>query len=300
MTASIACVIEPAGGILGPPGYATSVAVTDSRWYLREAYGYSYGGHDNVGRRGEMNLERVPGYTRTGDGQQSVTGLGASLDGFRLLAGWKTSEHGCLIVRNRWSGDHTGINGKILGEFGPARTLGGVAVAQKGGRYYGFSLTAFSLTMCDITAPAPMQPGQRQMSGTVAGAPGGTGLVAAGDTVAWLTQAGGLVTYSPGGAPCITPESAVCVGMEGPRIVLGKAAGMTGPDGRYYDLGGFPSAVTLLQGVPYACVGPVLFRAGVAIFTMPSGIGTVVQCVGWGDRLYAATTDRLVVVRVGP
>lgn len=296
----IVCTIEPAGGILGPPGYATSVTLTTDRWYLREAYGYSWGGHDNVGRRGEMNLERVPGYTRTGDGQQSVTGLGASADGFRLLAGWKTSEHGCLIVRNRWSGDHSGINGQILGEFGPARTLGGVAVAVKGGRYFGLSLSQHALTLSDITAPQALPPGKRQFSSTVPGAPGGTGLVASGDTVAYLTTAGELVTYTPGGSPCITSESAVCLGMEGTGIVLGKAQGMTGPDGRYFHLGGFPSAVALLQGVPYAWVGPVLYREDVAIFSMPSGIGTVVDVKAFGDRLYCATTDRLVVVRVGP
>lgn len=300
MTASIVCAIEPAGGILGPPGYATSVTLTTDRWYLREAYGYSWGGHDNVGRRGEMNLERVPGYTRTGDGQQSVTSLGVSADGFRLLAGWKTSEHGCLIVRNRWSGDHSGINGQILGEFGGARALGGVAVAVKGGRYYGFSLSAFALTQCDITSPTPMQPGQRQASSAVPGAPGGTGLVAAGDTVAYLTQAGELVTYTPGGAPCITSEAAVCVGMEGAEIVLGQAEGMTGPEPRYFHLGGFPSAVALLQSVPFAWVGPVLYREDVPIFTMPAGIGTVVDCKGFGDRLYCATTGLLVVVGVGP
>lgn len=298
--AEIVCVVAPAGGILGPPGYATSVAITTDRWYLREAFGVSWGGHDNVGRRGEANLERVPGYEKVGDGFMTVTGLGASADGFRVLVGWKQDNHGCMILRNRWREDHSGPNAKPIGEFGPPRTLGGVAVAQKSGRYYGFSLSQHALTMCDITAPLKVPPGIRQLSNPVYGTPGGTGLVASGDTVAYLTTAGELVTYTPGGSPCITSESAVCLGMEGTGIVLGKAQGMTGPDGRYFHLGGFPSAVALLQGVPYAWVGPVLYREDVAIFSMPSGIGTVVDVKAFGDRLYCATTDRLVVVRVGP
>jgi len=297
MGAEIVCTIEPAGGILGPPGYATSIALTDSRWYLREAYGYSYGGHDNVGRRDAINLERIPGYTRTGDGQQTVTGIGASWDGSRLLAGWKTSEHGTLIVENRSSVNKRVANGTVRGEFGGARQLGGVAVAVKGGRYYGFALSGFGLTMADITSPVPMQPGQRQPSQAVPGAPGGMGLVASGDTVAYI-HGGDLVTFSPGGAPCVTSEHAVCVGMEGPGIVLGQVEGMTAPGGTYYHLGGFPSTVALLQSVPYAWVGPVLYREDVAILTMPSGIGTVVDMKGFGDRLYCATTDAVVVVRV--
>lgn len=297
MGAEIVCTIEPAGGILGPPGYATSIALTADRWYLREAFGCSWGGHDNVGRRGEVNWEQVSGYAKVGDGFMTVSGLGASFDGFRVVAGWKPDNHGALVIRNRWSGDHTGINGKILGEFGPARTLGGVAVAVKDGRYFGFSLSQHALTMADITSPVPMQPGQRQASSAVPGAPGGTGLVASGDTVAYLSQVGDLVTYSPGGAPCITSESAVCLGIEGVRFVLGKARGFWAY-GHDYDLGGFPSAVALLQGVPYAWVGPVLYRQDVAIFTMPSGIGTVVDMKGFGDRLYCATTDAVVVVRV--
>lgn len=296
----IICIVEPAGGILDPPGYATSVAVSRDRWFLRAANGCTWGGHDSVGRRGEVNWERVTGYQKTGDSFQSVTSLGVSADGFRLLAGWKRDDHGCLIVRNRWAGDHSGPNGQILGEFGGARTLGGVAVAVKNGRYYGFSLSQHALTQADITTPPKLAPGIRQPSVTIPGTPGGTGLVASGDTVAYLTTAGELVTYTPGGSPCITSESAVCLGMEGTGIVLGKAQGMTGPDGRYFHLGGFPSAVALLQGVPYAWVGPVLYREDVAIFSMPSGIGTVVDCKGFRDRLYCATTDRLVVVRVGP
>lgn len=298
MTAEIACVIEPAGGILGPPGYATSVTVTTDRWYLREAYGYSYGGHDNVGRRDAINLERIPGYTRTGDGQQTVTGLGASFDGSRLLAGWKTSEHGCLIVENRSSVNKRVANGTVRGEFGPARTLGGVAVAVRDGRYYGFSLSQYALTMADITAPTPLPPGQRQPSQAVPGAPGGSGLVASGDTVAYLDRAGNLVTFSPGGSPCITSEQAVCVGIEGSGIVIGTSQGMRAPLDRYFHLGGFPSAVCLLQGVPFAFVGPTLYREDVAIFTMPSGVGTVVDMKGFGDRLYCATTGCLVSVRV--
>lgn len=298
MSAEITCVIEPAGGILGPPGYATSIALTADRWYLREAFGCSWGGHDNVGRRGEVNWEQVSGYAKVGDGFMTVASLGASFDGFRLVAGWKPDNHGTLVIRNRWAGDHTGINGKILGEFGGARQLGGVAVVVKGGRYYGFALSGFGLTMSDVTSPVPMQPGQRQASSAVPGAPGGTGLVASGDTVCYLNRAGDLVTFSPGGSPCITSEQAVCVGMDGAGIVLGKAQGMTGADREYYHLGGFPSAVALLQGVPYAWVGPALYRQDVAIFAMPDGMGTVVDCKGFRDRLYCATTDRLVVVRV--
>jgi len=106
------------------------------------------------------------------------------------------------------------------------------------------------------------------------------------------------VTFSPGGSPCITSEQAVCVGMEGSGIVLGKSQGMTGPDSRYYHLGGFPSAVCLIQGTPFAFVGPVLYREDVPIFTMPAGTGTVVDMKGVNDRLYAATTGLLVVIRV--
>ncbi len=296
--AEIICVIEPAGGILDPPGYATSVTVSSDRWFLRAANGCTWGGHDNVGRRGEVNWERVTGYNKTGDSFQSVTSLGVSADGYRLLAGWKRDDHGTLIVRNRWAEDHSGVNGKILAEFGPARTLGGVAVAVKSGRYWGFSLSQYALTMADITSPTPMPPGQRQSSQAVPGAPGGSGLVASGDTVAYLDRAGSLVTYSPGGAPCITSEQAVCVGIEGSGIVIGTSQGMRAPLDRYFHLGGFPSAVALLQGVPYGWVGPVLYREDVPIFTMPAGVGTVVDVNGWGDRLYCATTGCLVILRV--
>lgn len=303
MTAEIACIIEPAGGILGPPGYATSVTLTADRWYLREAYGYSWGGHDNVGRRGEMNLERVPGYTRTGDGQQTVTGLGASADGFRLLAGWKTSEHGALIIRNRWSGDHSGINGAILGEFGGARTLGGVACVKKGDRYYGYSLSGFALTECDVTSPLPLSPGMRQMSAAVVGAPGGTGLVSSGDTVAYLTTTGDLVTYTPGGAPCVSPDRATCLSMEGGRVLVGVHEGMDLLGAGTTPLPATPHAVCLLGSVSYAWVTGAdhvqrLFREDAEVFQMPSGLGTVVDCKGFAGRLYCATTDRLVVVRV--
>jgi len=296
----ILCIIEPAGGILGPPGYATSVAVTDSRWYLRESYGYSWGGHDNVGRRGEMNLERVNGYNviGVGDGFQSVTGLGASYDGFRLIAGWKVTVHGALIVRNRWSGDHTGINGKILGEYGPSRTLGGVACVKKGGRYWAYSLTGFGLTECDVTSPLPLSPGQRQMSTSVVGAPGGVGLCSAGDTVAYLTTAGELVTFSPGGAPCITAAGATCVSIEDGNILVGVRDGTS-----RVALSGTPHAVCLLGGVAYSWITGMdhvqrLYREDREVFVMPYGIGTVVDCHGFGDRLYCATTNLLVVIRI--
>ncbi len=303
MTDEIACVIEPAGGILGPPGYATSVAVTDSRWYLREAYGVSHGGHDVVGRRGERNLEREPGFTRTGDGQHSITCIGASADGFRVLAGWKQDNHGTVILRNRWSGNHSGRDYEILGEFGPARTLGGVACVRKGDRYYGYSLSGFALTECDVTAPASKRPGERQFSSVVSGAPGGTGLCAAGDTVAYLTTAGDLVTYTPGGAPCITPDRATCLSMEGGRVLVGVHDGMDLLGAGTTPLPATPHAVCLLGGVSYAWVTGTdhvqrLYREDAEVFEMPSGIGTVVDCKGIAGRLYCATTDRLVVVRV--
>ena len=302
MSAELACVIEPAGGILGPPGYATSVALTSDRWYLREAFGCSWGGHDNVGRRGEVDWHMVPGYEKVGDGFMTVASLGACFDGFRVVAGWKPDNHGTLVIRNRWNQDHTGVNGKILSEFGGARQLGGVAVAVKNGRYYGFALSGFALTMADITAPTPMQPGQRQPSQAVPGAPGGSGLVASGDTVAYLTQAGELVTYSPGGAPCITSESATCLSPEGGLVLLGIRDGVR-IGGDEMALPWTPHAVCLLGGVAYAWVTGAdhvqrLYREDEAIFTMPDGIGTVVDVKSWGDRLYCATTGCLVSVRV--
>ena len=73
--------IEEGPGGYYHDGYADSIAVTPDRLYCRTAWGVDSYGHGlvlDVPRRKRWDIQSRPGYTKTGDGFQVVTGIGAS------------------------------------------------------------------------------------------------------------------------------------------------------------------------------------------------------------------------------
>ncbi len=125
-----------------------------------------------------------------GDGTETVSALGASADGSRAIVSYRQTPHGNLLM---------GATGSIFGfagEFRPSRAFGGVVIQQIGARYMGYALTNAGLTVADVTEllkpPDVLVPGSIA-SEQVEGAPGGTQLQVAGNTLVYQTASGFVI-----------------------------------------------------------------------------------------------------------
>jgi len=301
MGAEITAVLSSEDGYFHA-GYADSIAVTDSRVYVRENWGVSVYGHGYQPQLAHRwDIQSRPGYTKTGDGFQVISGVGASSDGARVLAGWKTDNHGTLILKVRWSGNHAGPDGDIVGEFAPPKALGGVTVAHAAGRYYGLSLTTSALWCADITAD---RPGRVTATPSVPGGLYGS-LIADGEMAAYVTARGELVTcrFPFAMTTSIDQIQATCVALERGIVLAGCLGGMRRGGGALIPLPGTPQAVTLLGGVAYAwlTVGGIqrLYREGEEILALDAAEWPVVVSRGFADRLYVGNGQHVMVIRVG-
>jgi len=286
-------------------GYADSIAVTPDRVYCRTAWGVDSYGHGlvlDVPHRKRWDIQSRPGYTKTGDGFQVVTCIGASPDGHRVVCGWKTNTHGTLILNAfSTSAGKTGQDGQIIGEFAPARANGGVTVVKVGGRYVAYALADAVLADADVTSvfPGVVHPAMTPVSR------GSFGLTPLGSRVAYIEGglAGNVVLADERGTMTVM-SGAVCLASEGEQLLVGVSFGMMRLNGAVQALPATPRAVTLLHGDAYAWVtigpgGPQrLYREGECLLELPRDTWPVVCSKGFGSQLYIGTTKNLMVVRV--
>lgn len=306
MTAEITDVvsIEEGPGGYFHDGYADSIAVTPDRLYCRTAWGVDSYGHGlvlDVPRRKRWDLQSRPGYAKTGDGFQVVTGIGASPDGHRVVCGWKTNTHGTLVL-NAFSSSagRQGQDGQIIGEFSPPRALGGVTVVKTTtGRYVAYALGDNVLADADVTSafPGVVRPAMRAVPR------GSRGLVGLGDRVAYVE--GGLagnVALADEQRATVVLSGAVCLASEGEQLLVGVSGGMQRLNGATQALPATPQALTLLHGVAYAWVTvgqrQKLYREGECVLELPPQTWPVVCSRGFGNQLYIGTTLRMMVIRV--
>lgn len=315
----LAVLPEPTGGATTgfAPGYSDSLSVGGDRLFERANYGI------RVWRIGswsapevEWDLMRRPGgnptYTRTGDGQQTVVAIGASPDGKRVLAGWKDTTHGSLLL------DAAGNN---RGEFMPARAYGGVGVLQTAdGRYIGLALSQTGLSAADVTpllsgAAATTQNSIPRVM--VPGAPGGLSgaLCTSRDRAVYTTPFGSIVHVKAIDGPglvkvSVTPAIlASCAAREGGDTVVGVEGGLrwltrAGADVSgepTVPLPGTPACVAVHQGIAYAWVGDgystKLFANGEEVLDLDPSFGPVLVTRAAGGVLYAGTGQRVVAIR---
>lgn len=279
-------------------GYADSIAVTDSRLYVRENYGVSVYGHGLVPRLAQQwDIQGRPGYAKVGDGFQTISNVGTSPDGQRVLLGYKQDTHGTLVLDARYSGNHAGRDGVVIGEFPPPRALGGVTVVQSGGTYTAFALQGGGLSYVDVTAETlgKLKP-RRLLAGRNA-----QGLITVGERAAYVDD-GSLVLVKPNGVIQSLPMRAVTLASEGDVLLVGVEGGYRRLGMDTIPLGDTPRAVCLLNGVAYAVTAEggvqTLYREEEPIFTLSPDTWPVVQLKGFGTWLYAACTKNVLVVRL--
>lgn len=283
--ASVVGSLPAATGKFAGSDYSDSISIGGGRLFERLNHGV------RVWRLGDISapialwdLEARPGYTKTGDGFQTVSKVGASEDGTQVLVAWKTDMHRVLILNAR--------SGGIVSEVPPTRAFGGVAVS--GGR--GLALTTSALWSVDL---------QGLTSSVVPGAPGGVpgSLVSSGRWAAYAGTRGELVTVRDGvTASTIPGVLASAVGIEGERLVVGlrqgyAIAGVGGLVGAAHVLPETPSVVALLGGHAYAALSDGLYCDGTRVLTVPWSPRVM---RGSGDLLYVGVGSGVRVVRVGP
>lgn len=286
--ASLSTTITAPGGKF-PSGYADSVAIAGGKLYVREAYGISVYALGSSSRLATWDLEGRIGYTRTGDGQQTVSAIGASDDGARIVAAWKTDNHGTLVL------DAASRN---LAEWAPPRALGGVGVVTVAGRYVGLSLAGTALWAADLSRTGILP--------RVAIGPGGgveRSLVTSGRWAAYVTLRGDLVIVRDGASvSTLSGLLATSVGIEGDQLVVGTVNGrrLVSADGSrigsVLPLPGNPQALTLLNGVAWSWVGSTLYREATPVLSLDPSLGPVLVTRGSGSFLYAGTGRAVAVI----
>lgn len=284
-SATVVGSLPPAGGKFAGSDYSDSLSIGGGRLFERLNHGVRVWRLNDISAPIAIwDLEARPGYTKTGDGFQTVSKVGASEDGTQVLVAWKTDLHRVLLVNAR--------SGGIVSEVPPTRAFGGVAIS--GGR--GLALTTSALWSIDL---------QGLTSSVVQGAPGGVpgSLVSSGRWAAYTGVRGELVTVRDGThAQTISDVLASAVGIEGERLVVGlrqgyAIAGVGGLVGAAHVLPETPSVVALLGGRAWAALSDGLYCNGARVLTVPWSPKVM---RGSGDLLYVGIGSGVRVVRVGP
>jgi len=262
-----------------PTGYADSLAIAGGRLLVREAYGYSVHRLDGE-RLLTVDLEGRPGYTRTGDGQQTVVAIGASEDGTHIVAGWKTSEHGTLWLSG---------SGANVGEWPPPRALGGVGVVTVGTRYVGLALAGDGLYAAPLV-------GTGRLARTAIGPSGGVerSLVTSGRLAAYVTISGALVMVTDGASVQVAQLGASAVALEGDRVLIGVRNGYRLVGDAVMPLPETPAVIALLRH-SYAALSDGLYCDGTRVLSL-TWSPRVMR--GSGSLLYVGDGTSMRLVRV--
>lgn len=282
--ATVVGTLPAAAGKFAGSDYADSISIGGGKLFERLNHGVRVWRLDDITAPVALwDLEARPGYTKTGDGFQTVSKIGVSEDGALALVAWKTDMHRVLILNAR--------SGGIVSEVPPTRAFG---VAFSGGR--GLALTTSALWSIDL---------QGFTSSPVQGAPGGVpgSLVASGRWAAYAGTRGELVTVRDGvTAQTIPGVLASAVGIEGERLVVGlrqgyAIVGVGGLVGAAHVLPEAPSVVALLGGRAFAALSDGLYCDGVRVLSVPWSPRVM---RGSGSLLYVGDGASVRVVRVGP